>query len=298
MVTSTQDAVSTAGLAAIRGGGQDRRFTVMAPAPADVGAQFTPQKLEQYRAVVFLNTGMASPLNDAQRANFESYFKKGGGFVGIGSAIETDSCLAVPDRPPRHARPPAAPRRRSRRSRSPTASTTRARTCPQYWERTDSCYNFTTNVRGCRTCSRPSSRSRSGRSRRARTLNGHRRRHDGRRPPGLVVQGLPGRPLVLHRRSATPRRLRRRPANAPQGRDQLGRGPGRPGLQRLRRHRANELPADQDRCAAEPAASRSASTSCPDGRVLQTDRRGALRLHDPATGTTRSSPTSPTRACR
>ena len=40
---------------------------------------------------MFLNTGMASPLTDAQRANFETYFKKGGGFVGIGSAIETDS---------------------------------------------------------------------------------------------------------------------------------------------------------------------------------------------------------------
>ena len=36
----------------------------------------------------------------------------------------------------------------------------------------------------------------------------------------------------------------------------------------------------------------------PDGRVIQTDRRGGVRLHNPATGTTRSSPTSPTRACR
>ena len=61
-----------------------------APAPADVGAQFTPANLDSYRAVVFLNTGMASPLDDAQRANFEAYFKKGGGFVGIGSAVETD----------------------------------------------------------------------------------------------------------------------------------------------------------------------------------------------------------------
>ena len=39
---------------------------------------------------MFLDTGMASPLTDAQRAAFEAYFKKGGGFVGIGSAIETD----------------------------------------------------------------------------------------------------------------------------------------------------------------------------------------------------------------
>ena len=39
---------------------------------------------------MFLNTGMASPLTDAQRSVFETYFKEGGGFVGIGSAIETD----------------------------------------------------------------------------------------------------------------------------------------------------------------------------------------------------------------
>ena len=39
---------------------------------------------------MFLNTGIASPLTDPQRANFEAYFKKGGGFVGIGSAVETD----------------------------------------------------------------------------------------------------------------------------------------------------------------------------------------------------------------
>ena len=31
-----------------------------------------------------------------------------------------------------------------------------------------------------------------------------RRRHDGRRPSGRLVQGLQGRPLLLHRRSATP----------------------------------------------------------------------------------------------
>ncbi len=39
---------------------------------------------------MFLNTGVASPLTDAQRSVFEAYFRKGGGFVGIGSAIETD----------------------------------------------------------------------------------------------------------------------------------------------------------------------------------------------------------------
>src|SRR3954452_17194273 len=89
VVTSTTDALSTAGINAITQA-VGSAGTVTAPAPADVGAQFTPANLDAYRAVVFLNTGMASPLTDAQRTNFENYFKKGGGFVGIGSAVETD----------------------------------------------------------------------------------------------------------------------------------------------------------------------------------------------------------------
>ncbi|WP_170178946.1 ThuA domain-containing protein [Solirubrobacter pauli] len=91
VVTSTTDAVTTAGLAAINNAASGDTFTVTAPAPAAVGEQFTPENLETYRAVVFLNTGLTSPLTDAQKANFEAYFKKGGGYVGIGSAVETDA---------------------------------------------------------------------------------------------------------------------------------------------------------------------------------------------------------------
>src|SRR3954470_19452099 len=93
VVTSTSDALSTAGVNAITQA-VGSAGVVTAPAPADVGAQFTPANLDSYRAVVFLNTGLASPLTDAQRANFEAYFRKGGGFVGIGSAIETDGSWA------------------------------------------------------------------------------------------------------------------------------------------------------------------------------------------------------------
>src|SRR3954451_20052658 len=66
VVTSTQDATSAAGITAITQA-VGSAGTVTAPAPADVGAQFTPANLDSYRAVVFLNTGMASPLTDAQR---------------------------------------------------------------------------------------------------------------------------------------------------------------------------------------------------------------------------------------
>ena len=211
VVTSTTDALTTAGVAAItQAVGADG--VVTAPAPAAVGAQFTPAGLDAYRAVVFLNTGMASPLTDAQRANFEAYFKKGGGFVGIGSAIETDPSWAfltdvlgtrsagrtasqtgtvkVSDRVHDATQEPAAST-----GTAPTTGTTSRRTSA-----------------ASRTCSRPSSRTRSSPQPQGNDARRHRRRHDGRRPPGLLLQGLPGRPLVLHGARQHRRGVRRRPA--------------------------------------------------------------------------------------
>ena len=75
VVRSTDDALSRAGTAAIRDAARPGKFTVVAPSPGDVGDHFTSAKLQQYRAVVFLNTGLASPLNDAQREQFEAYFR-------------------------------------------------------------------------------------------------------------------------------------------------------------------------------------------------------------------------------
>src|SRR3954463_10886840 len=90
VVTGADGSLRAAGVAAIKAAGKSAGFSVNVPSPADVGDQFTAKKLEQYRSVVFLNTGPASPLPDAQRASFADYFSLGGGFVGVGSAIETD----------------------------------------------------------------------------------------------------------------------------------------------------------------------------------------------------------------
>src|SRR5215217_6697911 len=65
-----------------------------APAGAtfDVSAdasKFTDAGLAPYKAVVFLNT-TGDVLDAAQEAAFEKYFRAGGGFLGIGSAIETE----------------------------------------------------------------------------------------------------------------------------------------------------------------------------------------------------------------
>src|SRR4051812_30527249 len=147
VVTSTQDAVTTAGLNAINQAASSGDFTVDAPAPADVGGEFTAAGLDQYRAVVFLNTGIASPLTDPQRAIYETYFKKGGGFVGIGSAIETDPAWSFLNG--------VLGTRSSGKTTVQTATLKVAhrvhdarKNLPEYWERTDAFYNFASNVRG------------------------------------------------------------------------------------------------------------------------------------------------------
>src|SRR3954466_14894046 len=147
VVTSTQDALTTAGLNAINQAAAGGDFTVDAPAPADVGGLFTPAGLDNYRAVVFLNTGLASPLTDAQRAVYETYFKKGGGFVGIGSAVETDPSWAfLTD---------VLGTRSAGRTTVQTGTVKVAdrvhdatKSLPEYWDRTDNFYNFSRNVRG------------------------------------------------------------------------------------------------------------------------------------------------------
>ena len=147
VVTSTQDALTHGGHRVDHRPRASGDYTVTAPAPADVGAQFTPRGLDSYRAVVFLNTGIASPLNDAQRANFEAYFNKGGGFVGIGSAIETDPTWPfLTD---------VLGTRASGRTDVQTGTVKvfdrvhdATKNLPEYWDRTDNFYNFTTNVRG------------------------------------------------------------------------------------------------------------------------------------------------------
>ena len=189
---------------------------------------------------------------DAQRAAFEAYFKKGGGFVGVGSAIETDpSWSFLTD---------ALGTRASGRTAVQTGTVKvfdrvhdASKNLPEYWDRTDAFYNFTTNVRGALARAgdggRGPVRPAAGRQHARR----HRRRHDGRQPSDLLLQGLPGRPRVLHRRWAT-----RRPASTPaltthlKGAIAWAAGQIEPDLQRLRRDGARELPGDQGLRPAEP----------------------------------------------
>lgn len=106
----------------------------------------TAAELEKYRAVAFLNTS-GDILTDAQQEAYEDYFRAGGGFLGLGSAIETEpdwpfltellGARATGKSPVQAATVKVA-------DRVHVAS----KNLPEYWERTDAFYTFDTNVRG------------------------------------------------------------------------------------------------------------------------------------------------------
>ena len=275
VVTSTTDALTTAGIAAITSAGAGGIYTVTAPAPAAVGAEFTPANLDSYRAVVFLNTGMASPLTDPQRANFEAYFRKGGGFVGIGSAIETDPSWTFLTN--------VLGTRASGRTDVQSGTVKVAdrvhdasKGLPEYWERTDNFYNFTTNVRGVSHVLATVVEDPFGPQPQGNTLDGIAGGTMGADHPISFCKDYQGGRSFYTGLGNTAGSYRREPDDAPQGRDQLGRGPERPGLQRLRRDRAQELPAGQGQRAAEPA--RADRLRSAPGRPHHPDRAYAARF--------------------
>ena len=163
------------------------------------------------------------------------------------------SVMAVPDRRPRHARvrPHRAAdghgeglRPRPRREQVAPACTGSATTTGTTSPRTSA---------ASRTCSRPWSRTRSARSRRAQTLDGIAGGTMGANHPVSFCKDYQGGRSFYTGARQHRRGLRRDADHAPEGRDQLGRRHERPGLQRLRRDGPAQLPADEDRLAAEPA---------------------------------------------
>ncbi|MGP3976464.1 ThuA domain-containing protein [Streptomyces sp. 8N114] len=74
------------GIAAVRQLGAEHGFGVDATEDA---AAFTPKKLAQYDAVVFLST-TGDVLNEGQQRAFEKYIGDGGGYVGVHAAADTE----------------------------------------------------------------------------------------------------------------------------------------------------------------------------------------------------------------
>jgi type 1 glutamine amidotransferase len=75
-----------AGIGALRRLGEQHGFRVEATEAAE---RFDDATLANYRVVVFLNT-TGDVLNAGQQAAFERYIRRGGGFVGIHSATDTE----------------------------------------------------------------------------------------------------------------------------------------------------------------------------------------------------------------
>jgi type 1 glutamine amidotransferase len=75
-----------AGVAAVQTLGRRHGFRVHATEDATA---FTDQSLAHYRVVVFLNTS-GDVLDSAQEAAFERFVRRGGGFVGVHSASDTE----------------------------------------------------------------------------------------------------------------------------------------------------------------------------------------------------------------
>src|SRR4051794_32375291 len=283
VVTSQSDALSTAGINAVKAAvGTDG--TVTAPAPADVGAQFTPANLDSYRAVVFLNTGMASPLTDAQRANYEAYFRKGGGFVGVGSAVETDQSWAFLTN--------VLGTRSSGQTTSQTATVKvfdrvhdATKGLPEYWDRTESFFNFSTNVRGL-----------------SHVLATVVEQPFEAQPAGNVLKGIAGGTMGANHPISFCKDF--------QGGRSFYTGLGTSAASfdaQLQTHlkgaiawAAGQSNAQTSDCGAtvlknyqqvkvtqQPNLNEPIGfDQLPDGRLIQTDRRGGVRLHNPATGTT------------
>jgi PKD repeat protein len=284
VVTSTTDALTTAGVDAITQA-VGSAGVVTAPAPADVGGQFTPANLDSYRAVVFLNTGLASPLTDAQRGNFETYFKKGGGFVGIGSAVETDSAWSF-----------YSDLLGTRSSgRTPAQSGTvkvfdrvhdASKNLPMYWDRTDNWYNFSSNVTG-----------------KSHVLASVVEDPFGPQPQGNTLDGIAGgtmgasHPISFCKDFQGGRSFYTGLGNTVASYDAT-----------LREHlkgaiawAAGQSDPNYSDCGAtvlknyqqvkvtsQPNINEPIGIDqLPDGRILQTARRGELRLHDPKTGVTK-----------
>ena len=216
------------------------------PAPNEVtfdvtddASKFTESNLAKYRAVVFLNNA-GDVLNGDQQAAFENYFRGGGGFLGVHSAIEAEPDWHVHDRPARHARERPDRSARRRRSRSPTAGTSPARACPSTGRARTAGTTSPSNVRGFSHVLATVDEN---------TYTGGTIGFDH---PIAWCKDYQGGRSFYTGAGGTPesfgdRHVRRHLG----GRARLGRRQGRHGLQRLRRHRARQLPADQDLGPAE-----------------------------------------------
>jgi PKD repeat protein len=275
------DQATNAAVKAIRDLGKSGGFGVVAS--PDPGL-FTVDSLSRFRAVVFLNTGARDALSDAQQAAFEEYFHDGGSFVGIGSAIETDqSWQFLTD---------ILGTRSSGRTAVQSGTVKvydrvhdASKDLPRYWERTDHWYNFADNVRGV-----------------SHVLATVVEDPFGPQPQGQVLHGIDGgamgadHPVSWCKDYQGGRSFYTGLGNTAASFDSglkthLG------GAIRWAAGASDPVYSDcgatvlanyqQVKISAPPNLNEPIGfDQLPDGRIIQTDRTGTVRLHDPVAGTT------------
>jgi len=132
------------GVQELRQRGLDENFTIEVTSDTSL---VSAANLPKYRSVVFLNT-TGDYLTDAQQDAFEAYFRAGGGFLGIGSAVELEPgwqfLTDVLGSRSAAAALPAQAVTNKVADRGHDAS----KNLPEYWNLTDTYYNWTSNVRG------------------------------------------------------------------------------------------------------------------------------------------------------
>ena len=277
---------TAAGVRAIRAIGAAKFATVKVVNSApQIAAQFTASNLGHYRAVVFLDTAAADLLTDAQQDTFEAYFRNGGGFVGIGSAIETEPAWTfytdiLGTRSSGKTGVQSGTIKVADRVHEASAS------LPEYWDRSDAWYSFTSNVRGV-----------------SHVLATVVEDPFGPQPQGQLLDGIAGgtmgadHPVVWCKDYRGGRSFYTALGNTATSFDEAA----------FRSHLEGAI--DWAAGVADPHYSDCGATvlsnyeqvkittgsslnepigfdQLPDGRIIQTARTGTVRLHNPATGTT------------
>ena len=286
--TTRDDATTKAGITAIQSLADQstgkQKFTV--DAPADARSMFVDGTLDNYRAVVFLDTGASSGLSDAQRAAFERYYGRGGGFLGIGSAIETDANWQfLTD---------VLGTRSSNQAGGSQVGTINvadkvheaSKALPEYWDHQDVYYNYTSNVRGFSHVLATVTEDPFEPQPQGGRLEGISGGTMGSDHPVLWCKDYKnGRSFYSGVGNAAGAYKDAHTADMLKGAIDWTAGIADPvysdcGATVLANY--VQQPVTRNPNLEEPVS----FTQLPDGRILQTSRRGSLRLHDPNTGTT------------
>ena len=284
VVTSTSDALATAGVNAItQAVGADG--VVTAPPPADgrraVHAR-GPGRLSHGRVP---EHGHGEPAQRCAARELRGVLQEGRRLRRHRLRRRDRLELDVPDEPPRHPLGGPGRRRRPARSRSSTASTTRPRTCRSTGiaPRIGTTSRPTSAAR--RTCSRPWSRTRSASSRPATCSTAS---------PAARWAPITRSPSARTTRAAAPST----PASAPSAAAfNASLQTHLKGAIAWAAGQSNAATSDcgatvtknyqQTKISAPPNLNEPIGfDQLPDGRIIQTSRRGDVRLHDPAKGTT------------